>query len=89
MVYYGLIRCACGKDSLPNQLVCNLDDLLHLIQFEDPFAVYFLILAIVSSVYSLPKSVRFYFQNFTYITGHVIIFLFKTEFVQNGIWVLR
>jgi len=84
---YLKVRCACGKYAPKDQIVRNCDEFLDLFQCEYPLGADLSIFRIVSSVNSLPESVRFYFQNFTYITGHVKIFLFESKVVHKRIWV--
>ena len=54
----GLIRWTSGKHTLTDQTLCNLESILDLFQGEYPLYADFLVLGIISTVYSLPESVR-------------------------------
>ena len=82
-----LIGCTSGKGTFSDKVFRDSDKLIDLIRCVYALHTDFLIFRIISSVDSLPESVRFYIQNFTYITGHVIIFLLESKFVHKRIWV--
>ena len=67
----------------------NPDEFFDLFEGENTLDADLLEFGVIPPVYPLPKSIRFYFQNFTYITGHVIIFLFESKVVHKRIWVFQ